>query len=298
MTPGQTSPVRRFSFATDCVYIRAKIHRMSRFVTIRRGWFLRGSHEGQAAERPVRQIWVDAFQLAIHPVTRCEYVRFLAKTAHPRPREWDNPAFGQPDQPAVGMSWHDAQAYCAWRSEADGAVRLPTEAEWERAARGGPDGRRYPWGDTVPEWVPNGGHGPLDGPWRVTLGRPNGFGLYGIAANIHEWCSNWHDREFYAQSPTVNPTGPEAGTRRASRGGAWRHAVTINRTAARSSLDPTFRYTDYGFRLARDYDSGGAAPRTPAAAPREPRVPHSDAAKRALSRARFFFRGRHAWARP
>jgi sulfatase modifying factor 1 len=231
--------------------IHAKIHRMSRFVTIRRGWFLMGSHDGQSSERPVRRIWADAFQMAVYPVTRSEYARFLAQTAHPEPREWNNLAFGRDDQPAVGVSWHDAQAYCAWRSRHDDGVRLPSEAEWERAARGGPDGRRYPWGDAMPTWIPNGGHGPLDGPWPVTLGRPNGFGLYGIAANIHEWCSNWHDREFYAEAPTLNPVGPETGTRRASRGGAWRHAVTLNRTAARSSLDPSFRYTDYGFRLAR-----------------------------------------------
>lgn len=225
---------------------------MSSFVTVPRGWFVMGSHEGQAAELPVRQRWVDAFQIGRYPVTRFEYAQFLAETAHPDPREWDNPAFSRPDQPAVGVNWHDARAYCAWRSSRDGrTVRLPTEAEWERAARGGPDGHRYPWGDTIPDWIPNDGHGPLDGPWSVTLGRPNGFGLYGIAANIHEWCSNWHDREFYATAPILNPIGPATGTRRASRGGAWRHAITINRTAARSSLDPSFRYTDYGFRLAR-----------------------------------------------
>ena len=85
----------------------------------------------------------------------------------------------------------------------------------------------------------------------MTLGQPNRFGLYGIAANIHEWCANWHAHDFYGMSPEINPVGPEEGRRRASRGGAWRHALTINRTAARSSLDPSFRYTDYGFRLAR-----------------------------------------------
>jgi formylglycine-generating enzyme required for sulfatase activity len=223
---------------------------MGEFVTIRRGWFLMGSDEGQGAERPVHQVWVDAFRIAVYPVTRGEYGVFLDATGQERPREWENPAFRRPDLPAVGVCWHDAQAYCAWRSQQGDAVRLPTEAEWERAARGGPDGQRYPWGDDIPDWVPNRGHGPLDGPWPVTLGRPNRFGLYGIAANIHEWCSNWHARDFYASSPAHNPVGPEEGRRRASRGGAWRHAVTINRTAARSSLDPSFRYTDYGFRLA------------------------------------------------
>ncbi len=227
---------------------------MSEFVTVQQGWFLMGSDEGQEAERPVHRVRVDAFQMAIYPVTRGEYAVFLEDTGHDRPREWDNPVFQQPDQPVVGVSWHDAQRYCAWRSRCDGTVRLPTEAEWERAARGGPDGLRYPCGNEIPGWVPNGGSGPLEGPWLVTLGESNGFGLYGIAANIHEWCSNWHSRDFYATSPEINPVGPEEGQRRASRGGAWRHALTINRTAARSSLDPSFRYTDYGFRLARSIE--------------------------------------------
>ena len=224
---------------------------MSEFVTIRRGWTLMGSDEGQPAERPVHQVWVDAFEMAVYPVTRDEYGVFLTDAGHERPREWDNPAFQRPDQPVVGVNWHDAHAYCAWRSVRSRAVRLPTEAEWERAARGGPDGERYPWGHEIPAWVPNKGRGPLECPWPVTLGEPNRFGLYGIAANIHEWCANWHAGEFYAESPAINPVGPEEGWRRASRGGAWRHTLTMSRTAARSSLDPSFRYTDYGFRLAR-----------------------------------------------
>jgi formylglycine-generating enzyme required for sulfatase activity len=85
----------------------------------------------------------------------------------------------------------------------------------------------------------------------VTLGPPNGFGLYGIAANVHEWCADWHDRGYYAVSPPLNPQGPASGVRRASRGGSWRHAITISRCAARSKIDPAFRYTDYGFRTAR-----------------------------------------------
>ena len=224
---------------------------MPEFANIRRGWFLMGSDEGQEAERPVHRVRVDAFQMAVYPVTRGEYQDFLEDTGRYWPREWDHPGFDRPDLPVVGISWYDAQAYCVWRSQRGGPVRLPTEAEWERGARGGPDGQRYPWGDEIPGWVPNGGRGPLEGPWPVTLGVPNGYGLYGISANIHEWCANWHARDFYGTSPAINPVGPEEGGRRASRGGAWRHAFTISRTAVRSSLDPSFRYTDYGFRLAR-----------------------------------------------
>ena len=224
---------------------------MSEFVSIPPGWFLMGSDEGQPSERPVHRVWVDGFRMAVYPVTRAEYAGFLDADGHEPPREWDNPAFRADDLPVVGVSWHDATAYCAWRSRRGAEVRLPTEAEWERAARGGREGRRYPWGDAIPDWVPDRGRGPLGGPWPVTLGTPNGFGLYGIGANIHEWCANWHHRDFYERAPAVNPVGPEEGRRRASRGGAWRHALTLNRTAARSSLDPSLRYTDYGFRLAR-----------------------------------------------
>ena len=103
----------------------------------------------------------------------------------------------------------------------------------------------------MPAWIPEGGRGPLPAPWPVTLGEPTVFGLYGIAANVHEWCADWHDRGYYAVSPGVNPQGPASGVRRASRGGSWRHAVTISRSAARSKIDPSFRYTDYGFRTVR-----------------------------------------------
>src|SRR4029450_9012304 len=93
--------------------------------------------------------------------------------------------------------------------------------------------------------------------WPVTLGAPNAYGLYGIAANVHEWCADWHATDYYAASPPANPQGPATGRRRSSRGGSWRHAVTISRSAARSKIDPAFRYTDYGFRTAR---SLGARP--------------------------------------
>jgi formylglycine-generating enzyme required for sulfatase activity len=149
------------------------------------------------------------------------------------------------------MSWFDCEAYCRWRSANGEPVRLPTEAEWERAARGGTEGQRFPWGDDIPAWIPDGGRGPVRGPWAVGLGEPNAFGLYGIAANVHEWCADWYAADFYSSSPERNPTGPAHGIRRASRGGSWRHAITISRCAARSRIDPSFRYTDYGFRVAR-----------------------------------------------
>jgi len=231
------------------------------FVRIPEGWFLMGSDEGQDDERPVHRVWVDAFDLAVFPVTRARYASFLDATGHTAPREWATGA-GSPepgawtpphqDLPVVGISWLDAQAYCAWRTQVGHPTRLPTEAQWERAARGGLERARYPWGDEIPAWIPNGGRGPLPGPWPVTLGVPNAYGVHGITANVHEWCQDWHAAGFYSVSPERNPAGAPAGVRRVSRGGSWRHAVTLSRSAARSKLDPSFRYTDYGVRVARD----------------------------------------------
>ena len=233
------------------------------FVRIPEGSFQMGSDEGPDDARPVHAVWVEAFEMAVHPVTCGQYARFLGATGHEPPRDWSLFAIAG-DLPVVGVSWFDCQAYCRWRndSDPDGALaagqqqylRLPTEAEWERAARGGVEGRRYPWGDEIPAWIPEKGRGPLAGPWPVTLGEPNGFGLLGIAANIHEWCADWYAPDFYASSPGRNPSGPEHGIRRASRGGSWRHSVTISRCAARSRIDPSFRYTDYGFRVVRSLE--------------------------------------------
>ena len=221
------------------------------FAAIPAGWFTMGTDRGQEDEGPPHRVFVDSFELAAFPVTRREYERFVAATEHELPRDWSHPAFAQPDLPVVGVSWLDARDYGAWRSAEDGRlVRLPTEAEWEYAARGGQDAP-FPWGHAMPPWVPNGGRGPLDAPWPVTLGEPTAFGLFGISANVHEWCADWYDAEYYRASPERNPTGPPTGARRASRGGSWRHAFTMCRVTLRSRLDPSYRYTDYGFRLAR-----------------------------------------------
>jgi formylglycine-generating enzyme required for sulfatase activity len=228
------------------------------FVRIPEGWFEMGSAEGPDDARPVHRVWVDGFEMAAHPVTCAQYARFLRATGHERPRDWSLFAIAA-DLPVVGVSWLDCKAYCRWRNDSDAGegkwLRLPTEAEWERAARGRLEGRRYPWGDEIPAWIPAGGRGPLAGPWPVTLGEPNAFGVLGIAANVHEWCADWYASDFYAASPDRNPSGPDHGVRRASRGGSWRHAVTISRCATRSRIDPSFRYTDYGFRVVRSLGS-------------------------------------------
>src|SRR5262245_49916317 len=127
------------------------------------GWFWMGWAEGVPAERPCHRVWTDGFAIGRYPVTNGEYARFLAARPVPPPPWRADPRFDHPDQPVVGGSWAEAAAYCDWLTEATGRLhRLPSEAEWEKAARGGLEGARYPWGDTRPPAFA------LDRPPRVT----------------------------------------------------------------------------------------------------------------------------------
>ena len=225
-------------------------------VPIPAGYFMMGSEEGQDEERPVHRVWVDAFEMAIFQARNLDYALFLEASRHPVPPYWNHPDFSHPDQAVVAVNWFEAVKYCGWLSEQTGRqYRLPTEAEWERAARGGREGSRYPWGDQPshewPEYVRRWG-GEVKGPLPVGLGTPNPFGLYDIGENVHEWCADWFRNNYYASSPGRNPRGPAVGERRASRGGSWRHQIKASRCAARSSIPPVFQYADYGFRVVRD----------------------------------------------
>jgi formylglycine-generating enzyme required for sulfatase activity len=222
-------------------------------VTIPAGYFLMGCDAGQECERPVHRVWVDSFALAATQVTNRDYAAFLAATQRPAPPEWNKPEFADPGQPVVSVSWFDAVACCDWLSGETGKrYRLPTEAEWEFAARGGLEGKLYPWGDEPPQSLPGYTKKWLSGPERVAQDAANGFGLYDMCANVHEWCSDWFDAAYYLASPDRNPRGPETGTRRSSRGGSWRHHIKMSRCSARSSIPPDFHYADYGFRVACD----------------------------------------------
>lgn len=217
------------------------------------GWFLMGSEDGQENECPVHRVWVDEFAMATCQVTNREYARFLRATARQQPPLWSDANFNHPEQPAVAVSWYDAASYCEWLSKITGRnYRLPSEAEWERAARGGVEGKLFPWGDGAPESLPDYEQRWKTGPEPVGRDAPNGFGLYDICANVHEWCSDWYQADYYSISPERNPRGPESGERKASRGGSWRHHIKVTRCAARSSIPPEFKYADYGFRLACD----------------------------------------------
>ena len=211
-----------------------------------------GSENGQENEMPRHRVWVDSFGIGRFPVTNREYRLFIDDTDAPSPPFWSDAMFSDPAQPVVGISWDDAIAYCKWlRGQTGKEVRLPTEAEWERAARGARDGALYPWGDEPPWERPYPGYNPeTGGPQCVGANAPNDFGLYDMSEGVHQWCSDYYDPNYYSYSPEKNPPGASFGKRRASRGGSWRHRIKFSRCAARSSLPPAFKYADYGFRLA------------------------------------------------
>jgi formylglycine-generating enzyme required for sulfatase activity len=177
------------------------------------------------------------FRLGLTPVTNAQYAAFAASgRAEPPPWRLD-PAFAALDKPVVGVTWFDASGFAEWLTAETGSRwRLPSEAEWEHAARGGLVGAATAWGDALPPGEVR--EGPLAGPWPVGRGTPNGYGLFDVGTIVHEWCIDWHD--------------PESQTRRASRGGSWRHHVRWSPPGARSSLPPHLRYADYGFRVLQE----------------------------------------------
>jgi formylglycine-generating enzyme len=225
----------------------------SSLVQIPAAWFLMGSSSGQDCERPIHRVWVDTFHLAATQVTNAEYERFLRVTSAPPPPFWQDANLNHPEQPVTGVSWYEATHYCEWMSSQTGrAYRLPTEAEWEHVARGGREQETFPWGEETPQSLPNYATRWQTGPEPVGRYAANAFGLYNMCDNVHEWCSDWYDANYYAISPERNPRGPESGQRKASRGGSWRHHIKVARCSARSSIPPDFQYADYGFRVACD----------------------------------------------
>ncbi|MGH2632049.1 MAG: formylglycine-generating enzyme family protein [Tepidiformaceae bacterium] len=220
-------------------------------VSLPGGDFLMGNDTGRPDERPAHRIRLAPFRAAVSPVTNAEYARFVAATGAAPAPFLDDDRFTAREQPVVGINWHEAVAYCDWLVAETGIpFRLPTEAEREYAARGGFQGRDWPW-----PGADASGHpafedlATLDRPHPPTEACANGFGLRCMAENVHEWCADWYAAAYYATSPADAPAGPVEGRRKLSRGGAWRHSEKFTRVAARSSLDPTFRYSDFGFRV-------------------------------------------------
>ncbi len=208
--------------------------------------------EGDPDERPVHTVYLDAFYIDVYEVTNAQYGQFMESTGHRTPSHWNDLTFNAPEQPVVGVDWNDAKAYCEWAGK-----RLPTEAEWEKAARGGLVGKRYPWGDDVSHNDANySGTGGKDiwSDWAGPVGSfsPNGYGLYDMAGNVWEWCSDWYDSGYYARSPRENPKGANSSSYRVLRGGSWVSYSSILRAASRVWSGPSRRFSDYGFRCVQD----------------------------------------------
>ena len=228
--------------------------RTGNLVELGGGTFTMGAHDQRRDERPAHPVTLVPFRAAERPVSNDEYSAFVEHTDAPAPPFWTQDGFRIPDAPVVGISWHDAIAYCEWLSEQMGTeFRLPTEAEREYAARGGLAGADWPEASAVwPDQAVRGAVASAEHPHVPFDACRNGFGLYCMADNVHEWCSDWYARDYYVDSPRVDPRGPADGMRRASRGGSWRHRIKFTRVSARSSLSPNYRYNDYGFRVYAD----------------------------------------------
>ena len=239
-------------------------------VRIPAGSFQMGSLDGDREERPVHTVHVDSFYLDRYLVTNADYARFLNLFGNQKEggEKWlDNvgpiasflckirkedghfvPKRGYENHPVVKVSWYGARAYARWLGK-----RLPTEAEWEKAARGNLEGKKYVYGDTIS--IDQANVGGFHATTPVGSYPPNGFGLYDMVASVWQWCSDWYDPEYYSRSPARNPHGPESGSEKVLRGGSWFHNDRW-RVSARISDDPLSKSFCFvtGFRCAKDDD--------------------------------------------
>jgi formylglycine-generating enzyme len=247
------------------------------------GEFLMGSDDADDDEKPAHRVYLDDFLIAVHPVTHAEYARFVRETGYRAPAIYELPlvvtaggrdrerAFrsaGQPyvwmdsevpqdrlDHPVTLVRWEDAISYCAWLSGATSrTVRLPSEAEWEKAARGGVDGKRYPWGDRLDRNMANFLIDPLlkttQGTTRCRSYPPNNYGLFDMTGNVWEWVHDWYGPQYYATSPYRSPAGPREGTLRVLRGGSWLVAdVGMLSCSHRHKVPPDTYSYGIGFRI-------------------------------------------------
>ena len=249
----------------------------SGFTVVPAGEYRMGSEHDGPTEAPVHKVHVSAFLCARTAVTRGEFRTFLEEISSAELELWglsanDVLALGElkwnrgeaepdwRDHPVVGVSWFDACAYARWLSAKTALpYRLPTEAEWERAARGGLDRAPFPWGHAPADRVgANFGHlGNMSVPHTVrcdALPR-NGFGLF-MGGNCWEWVNDWYDPHYYQSSPPRDPLGPESGRFKVRRGGAFnnRQAFRLG-VASRNRLEPDRRFPNMGFRLVRTADT-------------------------------------------
>lgn len=223
--------------------------------SIPEGYFLMGADGTDTLEdeRPQHPVWLDRYEIDVSEVTTAQYGAFLSKEKRALPWQWEAvDPLQHHDRPVIGVDWFDAEAYCRWRG-----ARLPTEAEWEKAARGD-DGRLFPWGNQSPtDGLANFGLGArfsynqvLAPVQRYELGR-SPYGLYQMAGNVGEWVADWYGAHYYETSATKNPLGPERGSFRVVRGGSWSDLPKYLLTYGRFKLPPETRNSYTGFRCAR-----------------------------------------------
>ncbi|MCA9483798.1 MAG: SUMF1/EgtB/PvdO family nonheme iron enzyme [Nitrospina sp.] len=221
-------------------------------VLIPEGYFPMGTGSGgDADQQPMHYVYTSAYYISRQEVSNAEYEKFLKATGHAEPKFWQDVRFNRPDQPVVGVSWFDAMAYARWRGG-----RLPTEAEWEKAARGN-DGRLYPWGA---KWE-KGFHlyfvnvygvednYPFTGPVDYFESGSSPFGVLNMAGNVWEWCLDWHDKDYYRISPELDPQGPVEGRMKVVRGGSWVNTLDDVPLTRRGRNFPHIKNSIYGFRI-------------------------------------------------
>lgn len=216
-------------------------------VLIPAGEFWMGSPEarGRGDEHPHHQVWVESFYMDKNLVTFDLFDKFCEQTKRQKP---DDSGWGRGDRPVIGVSWNDADEYCKWAVK-----RLPTEAEWEWACRGGTHTEFFFGNDAMIlgdyAWFDENSKRTTH---PVGKKEPNPYGLYDILGNVWEWCADWYDVSYYAKSPPTNPTGPESGMMKVLRGGAWRYNAFSLRSASRLRSEPGSRIGNcFGFRCAK-----------------------------------------------
>jgi formylglycine-generating enzyme required for sulfatase activity len=224
--------------------------------SIPEGDFLMGDNfgDGDTDETPVHKVYLDRYEISKYEVTFEQYDRFCDDTGRSKP---DDNNWSRDNRPVINVSWDDATAFCQWLSSKTGKnFDLPTEAQWEKAARGAGQ-YKYPWGDALPG-CNRANYGDCPPSTTVEVGLfPDGqspFGVYDMAGNVWEWCKDWHNSSYYENSPDSNPQGPDNGTSRIVRGGCYSSPAKNIRTTDRHRRDPTETHENYiGFRICRNY---------------------------------------------
>lgn len=231
------------------------------WITIPAGVFTMGTDEsidsdGRVDETPQHSVDLPGYSISKYPITNAQYKEYVKSTGCPAPSHWKSKRIpkGKEDHPVVNVSWHDAAAYCGWASASMGnAIRLPSEAEWEKAARGS-DGRIWPWGSDQPPTKDHCNFNRNVGGTTPVNAYPEGASLSGVldlCGNVWEWTANWYAKEYYSVSPEQCPAGPQSGDYRVVRGGAWFFSESGVRCAFRYSYGPDLRGESVGFRVVR-----------------------------------------------